>query len=125
MFHFTENNPENPEKHILYQIVMYINAIKSHAHYLQLLLSKLFTSMSIQYSIDRPGVLSVVPGVRGMDDLNALLGFAEAPSEEKDYSVIGQFTPAEAMGNCVYCNHCLPCPAGIDVGLVNKYYDLP
>ncbi|MBD5149439.1 MAG: hypothetical protein HDT18_03505 [Oscillibacter sp.] len=28
------------------------------------------------------------------------------------------------MGNCVYCNHCLPCPAGIDVGLVNKYYDL-
>lgn len=78
----------------------------------------------IQYAIDRPGVLSVVPGVRGMDDLNALLGFAEASPEEKDYSVIGQFTPAAAMGNCVYCNHCLPCPAGIDVGLVNKYYDL-
>ena len=78
----------------------------------------------IQYSIDRPGVLSVVPGLRGMDDLNQLLGFAEASSEEKDYSVIGQFTPAAAMGNCVYCNHCLPCPAGIDVGLVNKYYDL-
>ncbi|MDE7170919.1 MAG: aldo/keto reductase [Oscillospiraceae bacterium] len=78
----------------------------------------------IQYALDRPGVLSVVPGVRGMDDLNALLGFAGAPLEEKDYSVIGQFTPAAAMGNCVYCNHCLPCPAGIDVGLVNKYYDL-
>ena len=74
----------------------------------------------IQYSIDRPGVLSVVPGVRGMDDLNQLLGFAAAAPEEKDYSVIGQFTPAAAMGNCVYCNHCLPCPAGIDVGLVNK-----
>ncbi|MBR4485123.1 MAG: 4Fe-4S dicluster domain-containing protein, partial [Erysipelotrichaceae bacterium] len=25
---------------------------------------------------------------------------------------------------CVYCNHCKPCPAGIDIGLVNKYYDL-
>ena len=24
----------------------------------------------------------------------------------------------------MYCNHCQPCPAGIDVGLVNKYYDL-
>jgi predicted aldo/keto reductase-like oxidoreductase len=24
----------------------------------------------------------------------------------------------------VYCNHCQPCPAGIDIGLVNKYYDL-
>lgn len=59
-----------------------------------------------------------------MDDLNQLLGFAAATPEEKDYSVIGQFTPAAAMGNCVYCNHCLPCPVGIDVGLVNKYYDL-
>ena len=28
------------------------------------------------------------------------------------------------MGNCVYCNHCQPCPAGLNVGLINKYYDL-
>lgn len=78
----------------------------------------------IQYSLDRPGVLAVVPGVRNLDDLNALLGFADAPDSEKDYSVIGQFTPAAAEGHCVYCNHCQPCPAGIDIGLVNKYYDL-
>lgn len=78
----------------------------------------------IQYALDRPGVLSVVPGVRNMKDLEALIGFAETPAEERDYSMIGQFTPEAAMGNCVYCNHCQPCPAGIDVGLVNKYYDL-
>lgn len=78
----------------------------------------------IQYALDRPGVLSVVPGVRSMADLNALLEFPEASAEEKDYSMIGQFTPENALGNCVYCNHCQPCPAGIDVGLVNKYYDL-
>ncbi len=78
----------------------------------------------IQYALDRPGVLAVVPGVRDLKDLNALLGFAGAPDEEKDYSVIGEFTPQAAQGNCVYCNHCQPCPAGIDVGLVNKYYDL-
>ena len=78
----------------------------------------------IQYALDRPGVLAVVPGVRDLKDLNALLGFADAPEAEKDYSVIGEFTPQAAQGNCVYCNHCQPCPAGIDVGLVNKYYDL-
>lgn len=78
----------------------------------------------LQYALDRPGVLTVVPGVRGLDDLKQLLGFAEARPEEKDYSVIGQFTPESAVGNCVYCNHCQPCPAGIDIGLVNKYYDL-
>ena len=78
----------------------------------------------IQYALDRPGVLSVVPGVRNLADLNALIGFADTSAEEKDYSVIGQFTPAAARGNCVYCNHCQPCHAGIDIGLVNKYYDL-
>ena len=78
----------------------------------------------IQYALDRPAVLAVVPGVRNLADLNALLGFADAPDSEKDYSIIGQFTPAAAEGHCVYCNHCQPCPAGIDVGLVNKYYDL-
>lgn len=78
----------------------------------------------IQYALDRPAVLAVVPGVRNLADLNALLGFADAPDSKKDYSIIGQFTPAAAEGHCVYCNHCQPCPAGIDVGLVNKYYDL-
>ena len=37
-----------------------------------------------------------------MKDLEALIGFSEAPVEERDYSVIGQFTPEAAMGNCVY-----------------------
>ena len=78
----------------------------------------------IQYALDRPAVLAVVPGVRNLDDLNALLGFADASDSEKDYAVVGQFTPAAAQGNCVYCNHCQPCPAEIDVGLINKYYDL-
>ncbi len=78
----------------------------------------------LQYVLDRPGVLSAVPGVRNLKDLQDLLEFPTASSEEKDYSVIGQFTPAAAVGHCVYCNHCLPCPVGIDIGLVNKYYDL-
>ena len=53
-----------------------------------------------------------------------LLQFFEAPDDEKDYSLIGSFSPADAVGHCVYCNHCKPCPVGIDIGLVNKYYDL-
>ena len=78
----------------------------------------------IQYALDRPGVLAVVPGVRGMNDLEELLLFVGAEEKDRDYSIIGQFTPESAQGSCVYCNHCQPCPAGIDVGLVNKYYDL-
>jgi len=78
----------------------------------------------MQYAIDRPGVLSVVPGVQTMAHLDQLLTFLPATEEEKDYSVIGSFTADTITGTCVYCNHCQPCPAGIDIGLVNKYYDL-
>ena len=78
----------------------------------------------IQYALDKPGVLTVLPGVRNRDDLRRVLGFLDAALEEKDYSILGSFAPQDAAGKCVYCNHCQPCPAGLDVGLINKYYDL-
>ena len=78
----------------------------------------------LQYAIDRPGVLVAVPGVQTMEHLEQVLHFLEATEEEKDYGVIGTFSADAIAGTCVYCNHCQPCPAGIDVGLVNKYYDL-
>ncbi len=78
----------------------------------------------LQYALDRPGVLTAVPGVQTMEHLDVLLGFVDAKPEDKDYSVIGTYTADKIAGTCVYCNHCRPCPAGIDIGLVNKYYDL-
>ncbi len=78
----------------------------------------------LQYAIDRPGVLVAVPGVQTMEHLDQVLKFLEATDKEKDYSIISGFTADKISGTCVYCNHCQPCPAGIDIGLVNKYYDL-
>lgn len=78
----------------------------------------------LQYVLDRPGVLTTVPGITNMQQLDALLAFNTASAEEKDYSIIASFTADTVTGQCVYCNHCQPCPAGIDIGLVNKYYDL-
>ena len=45
-------------------------------------------------------------------------------AQEWDYSVIATLTPKDTKGTCVYCKHCHPCPAGLDIGLINKYYDL-
>ena len=78
----------------------------------------------IQYALDKPGVLTVLPGVRDRQDLQRILGFCSASSQERDYSILGTFAPQDANGVCVYCNHCQPCPMGLDVGLINKYYDL-
>lgn len=78
----------------------------------------------IQYALDKPGVITVLPGVRNRADLQRILGFLQSSPEERDYSILGTFAPQDAEGVCVYCNHCQPCPAGLDVGLINKYYDL-
>lgn len=67
---------------------------------------------------------SSVIGGGNRQQLRQVLGFLEAPAEQRDYSAISGFAPADAMGKCVYCKHCHPCPAGLDVALINKYYDL-
>ncbi len=78
----------------------------------------------LQYALDRPGVLTVLPGIGSMAEVENVLSFHTTSAEEKDYSVIGSFKPADAAGKCVYCNHCKPCPVGLDIGVINKYYDL-
>lgn len=62
----------------------------------------------IQYALDKPGVLTVLPGVRDRADLERVLGFLRAGEAERDYSVISSLTPRDAEGTCVYCQ---PLPA--------------
>lgn len=78
----------------------------------------------IRYALDKPGVLTVLPGAQSVAEVEALLAYCDQPEEALDYGAIGCFAPTEASGKCVYCNHCKPCPAGLDIGLINKYYDL-
>lgn len=84
----------------------------------------LIHTQCIQYALDRPAVMTVLPGVRSLEDLHTVLRYVAATREERDYSIIGEFTLATAEGVCVYCNHCQPCSMGLNVGLINKYYDL-
>jgi len=47
----------------------------------------------------------------------------EASDEEKDFSSIITEFQEDLKGNCVYCNHCLPCPVGIDIGRIIQMVD--
>ena len=78
----------------------------------------------IHYALDKPGVLTVLPGSNSIADVKEALAYLDAADAEKDYSILGTFTPNEAKGTCVYCNHCAPCPMGLNIGLINKFYDL-
>lgn len=39
-------------------------------------------------------------------------------------SVIANAPLHAYRGQCTYCGHCKPCPAGLDIGMINKFYDL-
>jgi predicted aldo/keto reductase-like oxidoreductase len=74
----------------------------------------------IQYSLSQPAVATALMGVKNLEELEANLKFLDATDEEKDYSpVIGEFREG-LEGTCVYCNHCLPCPSGIDIAPIMR-----
>ena len=81
-------------------------------------------SQCIRYALDRPGAVTVVPGVGSVEQLDAVLGCMDASPDEEDYSFLDGITASDISDQCVYCNHCQPCPAGIDIGKVNKFSDL-
>ena len=41
-----------------------------------------------------------------------------------DATVLANAPYHSYSGQCTYCGHCAPCPAYIDIAMVNKLYDL-
>lgn len=85
---------------------------------------KISVPQCIQYALERPAVLSAIVGIKSLDELRQALAYYASPASERDYSFVNELRPARMRGACVYCNHCLPCPAGIDIAAVHKYLDL-
>lgn len=78
----------------------------------------------IAYALAKPCVSSVLCGAKTIDELKSDLAYEQASEADKDYSMVlnnGQKNCGE--GTCTYCNHCLPCPQGIDIAKVNELLD--
>ena len=79
----------------------------------------------IHYALTRPGVASILAGYDSTEHVAQAEAYETATSKEKDYASVLAHAPHHAYtGQCTYCGHCAPCPAGIDVAMVNKLYDL-
>lgn len=62
---------------------------------------------------------------RTLEDLEASLAYETASEEEKDYAAAFAALPKISwQGHCMYCGHCAPCPQGISVANVTKFYNL-
>ena len=79
----------------------------------------------IHYALTRPAVASVLAGARTLEELRASVGYADASEEERDYAkALAALPKLSWVGHCMYCGHCAPCPAGIDVASVTKFLNL-
>lgn len=79
----------------------------------------------IHYALTRPGVASILVGYDTPEHVKEAVAYETATEEEKDYASVLANAPRHAYrGQCTYCGHCAPCPAGIDIAMVNKLYDL-
>ena len=68
-------------------------------------------------------VATIVPGVKNADELAQTLHYLDATDTEKDFSAAVASVQPYPMGQCIYCNHCLPCPADIDIGRTIHLFD--
>ena len=79
----------------------------------------------IHYALTRPAVASILAGYDTPEHVDAAVAYETATEEERDYASVLAKAPHHAYGGqCTYCGHCAPCPAGIDIAMVNKLYDL-
>ena len=80
----------------------------------------------IHYCLTRPAVASVMVGYDTPEHVEQAVCYENASMEEKDYASVLAKAPRHTFGKgeCTYCGHCRPCPAQIDIAMVNKYYDL-
>jgi predicted aldo/keto reductase-like oxidoreductase len=89
-------------------------------------IGKAFTpEQCVDYALRRPGVASVMIGCKSKSEIAQAVSWCNTSEEQRDYTKalqgVGRFS---WHGHCMYCGHCAPCAASIDIATVNKYYNL-
>ena len=79
----------------------------------------------ISYALSRPAVAAVMVGMQRKSDVESAMEYWNLTDEQRDHGeILASLGMFNADGRCMYCNHCLPCPARLDIAAVNKYLDL-
>jgi predicted aldo/keto reductase-like oxidoreductase len=78
----------------------------------------------IHYALTRPAVASVLLGCQNRKQIEAAVSYLTAVPDDLNYTEAISGMNKNFKGSCVYCNHCLPCPAGINIAEVTKYLDI-
>jgi hypothetical protein len=87
-------------------------------------LSKNVTTVKcISYALSKEEVSCALPGVKNLREIDKTLEYLTASAKERNFKPIIKEAQEDLLGNCVYCNHCLPCPQAVDIGSVIRKVD--
>lgn len=79
----------------------------------------------LEYVLSRQGVKVAIVGCHSPEEVLSAAAYWETPKEARDYShIFASNHRIKMTGRCMYCNHCQPCPAHIDIAAVTKFLDL-
>ncbi len=77
----------------------------------------------LQYALTRPAVSTCVAGCKTAAEVDAAAAWFNADEGARDFSALAGARQYKGANKCMYCNHCLPCPVGIDVAEVTRALD--
>jgi uncharacterized protein len=77
----------------------------------------------LSYVWAQRGVAVALAGVKNQAELTEALHALEAGEPERDFGGLLAGFGRYIVGECTYCNHCLPCPVLIDIGQVQRLLD--
>lgn len=78
----------------------------------------------IHYALTRPAVVSTLIGCQSRRQVIEAVSYLDTTRRQRDYTGIISGYQGDFRGNCLYCNHCQPCPMRIDIASVHKYLDI-
>ena len=84
----------------------------------------LTVNQCIHYALTRPAVASVLLGCQSRKQVEETVSYLSADASDLHYTEAISSMSKDFKGSCVYCSHCLPCPAEIDIAAVTKYLDI-
>ncbi len=84
----------------------------------------LTVAQCIHYALTRPAVVSTMIGCSTREEVQEAVNYLKSTDAERDYSEAIKTPKGSLSGQCVYCNHCLPCPSDIDIAATIRMLDI-
>lgn len=77
----------------------------------------------IHYALTRPAVVSALIGCKTRNEVLEAVNYLGLSEGQRDFSQAIQGYQGTFKAQCMYCNHCLPCPAQIDIAAATRLLD--